>query len=113
MEQDFQITKEYVLNYNGEIYDHVIQSERNTGSLQPLDIPIAYALHERNYTTYIPHLPPTNNMLADLGTKPLNVTIHHRLKYWLMGEHFSSAPETKHYQDETRYVVILRECKKG
>ena len=63
--------------------------------------------------TYTSRLVSISYMLADLGTKPLNDTLHRHLKYWLMGEHFSSAPETKHHQDEMRYMDVLQEYKKG
>ena len=54
---------------------------------------------------------------ADIGTKPLSVHLHRRLKYWLMGAQFYPAPSTEHFQllemqfYEINYVVIIRQYK--
>ncbi len=92
----------------------IISSQRMTPRSRHLDIPIAY-LQEHNGSTYVPKLIRTYYMLADIGTKPLSVHLHRRLKYWLMGAQFYPVPDTEHFNllemqlYEQSYVVIVRQ----
>ena len=98
--------------------DAIISSERITRRSRHLDIPIAY-LHEQNTKTFVPRLIRTYYMLADIGTKPLNVQLHRRFKYWLMGAQFYPVPDTEHYillemnMYEQSYIVIVRQYNNG
>lgn len=114
----FPCSKPTTAHIDNAALDAIITAERITRRSRHLDIPIAY-LHEHNNVTYVPRLIRTYYMLADVGTKPLNVQLHRRFKYWLMGAQFYPVPETEHYKllemnlYEQSYIVIIRSYNNG
>jgi hypothetical protein len=75
----------------------IIDANRMTPRCRHIDIPIAY-LHQEKDKSFSNHLIRTIQMIADLGTKPLVMLLHKRLKYWITGEQFLPAKGTLHYQ---------------
>jgi hypothetical protein len=62
-----------------------------------INIPIAY-LHQEKDKSFSNHLIQTIQMIADLGTKPLVMLLHKRLKYWISGEQFLPPKGSLHYR---------------
>jgi hypothetical protein len=74
----------------------IVDANRMTPRCQHIDIPIAY-LHQEHKKSFHNILLRTNQMIADLGTKPLVTILHRRFKYWLMGQSFLPQRGTLHY----------------
>ena len=63
-----------LLSDNKAVID-IIDNERMTSRYRHIDIPIAF-LHSHKHSVYREKLIPTDQMLADIGTKPNVPTVH-------------------------------------
>jgi hypothetical protein len=75
----------------------IVEANRMTPRCRHIDIPIAY-LHQEHRKSFLNILIRTNQMIADLGTKPLAAILHRRFKYWITGEAFLPPKGTLHYE---------------
>ena len=75
----------------------IIDRKRMTMRCRHIDIPIAF-LHVNKGNIYRQQLIPTDQMIADLGTKPNSPAVHKRFKYWGTGVMFLPSKHHIHYE---------------
>ena len=75
----------------------VIDNERMTTRCRHIDIPIAF-FHSHKNKIYRQQLIPTDQMLADIGTKPNSPAVHKRFKYWGTGQRFLPSKDHIHFK---------------